>query len=93
MTQMHAIVSKKEVTAGNRIQINIRVYPLTCLIWVLWQLVRVVALGGNITNWKLQIYKGVTIHRSLHTQVALVWSGQWLVTFLGMQFYWQLLFH
>ena len=47
MTQMHAIISKKEVTAGNRIQINIRVYPLTCLIWVLWQLVRVVALGGT----------------------------------------------
>ena len=73
---MHAIISKKEVTAGNRIQINIRVYPLTCLIWVLWQLVRVVALGGNITNWRLQIHKGVTIHSSLHTQVALVWSGQ-----------------
>ena len=50
MTQMHAIISKKEVTAGNRIQINIRMYPLTGLIWVLWQLVRVVALGGNNTN-------------------------------------------
>ena len=50
MTQMHAIISKKEVTAGNRIKINIRVYPLTGLIWVLWQLVRVVALGGNNTN-------------------------------------------
>ena len=76
MTQMHAIISKKEVTAGNRIQINIRMYPLTGLIWVLWQLVRVVALGGNNTNWRLQIRKGVTIDRSLHTQVALVWSGQ-----------------
>ena len=27
MTQMHAIISKKEVTAGNRIQINIRGVP------------------------------------------------------------------
>ena len=47
MTQMHAIISKEKVTAGNRIQINIQMNPLTCLIWVIWQLVRVVALGGN----------------------------------------------
>ena len=74
MTQMHAIIcKKKEVTAGNRIQINIRVYPLTCLIWVLWQLVRVVALGGGGHHeLKTSNYKGVTIHRSLHIQVALV---------------------
>ena len=50
MTQMHAIISKEVVTAGNRIQINIQVYPLTCLVWVLWQLVRVVDLGGDNTN-------------------------------------------
>ena len=49
MTHMHAIISKEEVTAGNRIQINIQVYRLTCLIWVHWQLVRVVALGENNT--------------------------------------------
>ena len=36
---MHAIINKKEVTSGNRIQM----YLLKCLIWVLWQLVRVVA--------------------------------------------------